>query len=154
MALNKVKAYFEELGLGDRVFELKTSTATVKEAAEAIGCEDKQIAKSLSFLVGDQPILIVTAGNVRVDNKKFKNVFQTKAKMIPAQDIEDYIGHDIGGVCPFAIKPEVEVYLDESLKQNTEIYPAAGSERSVVRLRLEELEAYSHCKAWVDVSKF
>lgn len=153
MAFENVKRYFESIGLEDRITVLDQSSATVALAAEAIGCEEKQIAKTLSFLVDDKPILIVVAGNVKVDNRKFKKFFKQKSKMIPIDEIENYIGHDIGGVCPFAVKPDVTIYLDESLRQNEIIYPAAGSRNSMVKLTIEELEKYTNYKDWIDVSK-
>lgn len=153
MSLENVKKYFESIGLSERINVLEQSSATVKLAAEAIGCEEKQIAKTLSFLVEESPILIVTAGNVKVDNKKFKSIFNQKSKMIPIDLIEEYIGHDLGGVCPFAVKSNVTIYLDVSLKQNDIIYPAAGSENSMVKLTIEELERYTNFKDWIDVCK-
>lgn len=154
MSFEKVKKYFDVVNLSDRVIVLEQSSATVQLAAEAIGCEAKQIAKSISFLLDDnKPILVVAAGNVKIDNKKFKNTFNQKSKMIPRELVKEYIGHDAGGVCPFVIKPEVTVYLDESLKQSDVLYPAAGSDNSVVKLSLEELERFSDFKEWVDVCK-
>ena len=132
---------------------LEDSTATVELAAEAIGCEGKQIAKTLSFLVNDLPILIVAAGNIRVDNKKYKEKFGKRPKMIPSELVGEYIGHRIGGVCPFAVKPNVAIYLDISLKSNDIVYPAAGNEQSVIELSMKELERYSDFIDWVDVSK-
>lgn len=153
MSFENVKRYFESIGLEDRLTVLDQSSATVKLAAEAIGCEEKQIAKSLSFLTDDSPILIVAAGNVKIDNGKYKSVFKQKSKMIPIDSIEDYIGHDIGGVCPFAVKDNVTIYLDKSLKQNDIVYPAAGSGNSMVKLTVEELEKYTDFKEWIDVCK-
>lgn len=153
MSFENVKEYFESIGLSERIKVLDQSSATVRLAAQAIGCEEKQIAKTLAFLVDGFPILIVTAGNMKVDNKKFKSIFNQKPKMIPIDLIEDYIGHDLGGVCPFAVKPNVTVYLDTSLKQNDIIYPAAGSENSMVELSIKELEKYSDFKNWIDISK-
>lgn len=153
MSFKNVKTYFETIGLSERIKVLDQSSATVELAAKAIGCEEKQIAKTLSFLVKDEPILIVTAGNVKVDNKRYKSIFHQKSKMIPIDSIEEYIGHDLGGVCPFAVKPKVSIYLDVSLKQNDIIYPAAGSENSMVELTIEELEGYTDFKKWIDVCK-
>lgn len=153
MSFENVKKYFESIGLSNRVKVLEQSSATVPMAAEAIGCEEKQIAKSLSFLLGDSPILIIAAGDVKVDNKKYKARFQQKSKMIPVDLIEEYIGHEIGGVCPFAVKDNVEIYLDISLKENQVVYPAAGSGNSAVKLRIEELEQYTDFKDWVDICK-
>lgn len=151
MSFASVKQYFEEAGLGARVKEFKTSSATVELAAKAVGCEPKQIAKTMSFLLNGNPILIVTAGDAKIDNKKYKGHYGGKAKMIPGDLVEEYIGHAPGGVCPFVIKPNVETYLDVSLKRFETVYPAAGSSNSAVELNLEELEKYSASKGWVDV---
>ena len=153
MSFENVKKYFKDLGLGERVNVLEKSSATVPLAAIAVGCEENQIAKTLSFLVGDQPILIVTAGTAKIDNKKYKSIFLQKPKMIPGELVEAYIGHDPGGVCPFAVKPGVAVYLDASLRQNKVVFPGAGSDNSMVELTIDELERYSACKGWVDVCK-
>lgn len=153
MSYDKIKAYFKEIGLGDRVRLLEESSATVGLAAAAVGCEEKQIAKSLSFFADDLPILVVAAGNAKIDNKKYKAVFGQKAKMIPWDQVQSHIGHEPGGVCPFLINPGVKVYLDVSLKQNEMVYPAAGSDNSVVKLSLEELERYSAYTSWVDITK-
>lgn len=148
-----VKGYFKKIGLEERVKVLEQSSATVQLAAEAIGCEAKQIAKTLSFLVDDLPVLVVAAGNVKIDNQKFKATFHQKSKMIPGELVEEYVGHVPGGVCPFAVKPDVTIYLDVSLKQNKIVYPAAGSNNSVIKLSIEELERYTAFKDWVDVCK-
>ena len=153
MAIEEAKKDLAAKGYEDRVMELEHSSATVAEAAEALGCEEKQIAKTLSFLVKDTPILIVAAGDAKVDNKKYKGYFGVKAKMIPGTEVEEIIGHAPGGVCPFAIKPEVEVYLDESLRQFETVYPAAGDDHSAVRLSVDELEQIAGAKGWVDVCK-
>ena len=153
MSFDKVKQYFESKGAGDKVLWLEHSSATVALAAEAIGCEPARIAKTLSFLIGEYPILIVTAGDVKVDNKKYKEIFHTKAKMIPGELVEDLIGHAPGGVCPFAIKENVKVYLDDSLKRFEIVYPAAGSGNSAVRLTLPELEHFSGSSEWIDICK-
>lgn len=153
MAFEIVKEYFENQGLGDRVKDLAESSATVEEAAAALGCEPKLIAKTMSFLVGEQAILILAAGDARVDNKKYKETFHQKAKMIPYDEVEFYIGHAPGGVCPFVIREGVDVYLDESLKRFALVYPAAGSGHSAVELSIPELEAHSGYKAWVDICK-
>lgn len=153
MAFKEVKQYFEQFGMGQKVLDLDKSSATVEEAARAIGCEPCQIAKTMSFLIGEKPILIVTAGDARIDNKKYKTMFHKKAKMVPVAQVEKVIGHAPGGVCPFVIHPEVTVYLDISLKRFHKIYPAAGSDHSAVDLSLEELETYSHFTDWVDVCK-
>lgn len=153
MSFQQVKAYFDSLGLGDRVQSLEQSSATVALAAEAIGCDAGQIVKTLTFLVDSRPILILMAGNVRTDNAKFKAQFHQKAAMLPAAEVEGQIGHAVGGVCPFAIHPGVAVYLDVSLKQNAVLYPAAGDAHSFVKLSLEELERYAGFTAWVDVCR-
>ena len=152
-SFEQVKQYFEDLGMGQRVMALEKSSATVEEAAAAIGCQPCQIGKTMSFLLEDHPILIVTAGDARVDNKKYKTTFHQKAKMIPGDQVEGYVGHAPGGVCPFVIPSDVTVYLDVSLKRFERVYPAAGSDHSAVDLTLEELEKYSHCTQWVDVCK-
>lgn len=153
MSFENVKRYFEGAGLGGRVIALEKSSATVEEAARAIGCEPKQIAKTMSFLVEDQPVLIVTAGDARIDNKKYKAVFHQKAKMIPGDQVEHFIGHAPGGVCPFARKPGVSVYLDISLKRFERVYPAGGSNHSAVDLTIEELMEHSGFSGWVDTCK-
>ena len=153
MSFECVKEYFDKEGMGQRVIALEQSSATVEEAAEAIGCEPKQIAKTMSFFLENKPILIVTAGDAKIDNKKYKETFHQKAKMIPGDQVEDSIGHAPGGVCPFAIKPEVTVYLDVSLKRFEIVYPAAGSGHSAVKLTVEELMKYSGFTEWVDVCK-
>ena len=153
MSFDKVKQFFESQGAGDKVLWLEHSSATVELAAEAVGCEPARIAKTLSFLVGEQPILILTAGDVKVDNKKYKELFHTKAKMIPGDIVEELIGHAPGGVCPFVIKDGIKVYLDESLKRFDIVYPAAGSGNSAVRLTLPEPEHFSGSTNWIDVCK-
>lgn len=153
MSIEKVKNYFQTIGLEDRIIELDASTATVEEAAQALHCEGARIAKTMSFLVDEQPILIVSAGDAKIDNKKYKTQFHKKAKMIPYDQVESYIGHQPGGVCPFAISDQTDVYLDESLKRFDIVYPAAGNAQSAVKLNLSELEDYSHAKQWIDVCK-
>ena len=153
MPFEKVKRYFEDKGLGQRVIALEKSSATVEEAAEAIGCEPKQIAKTMSFFLNDRPILIVTAGDAKLDNKKYKNMFHQKAKMIPSEQVEKYVGHAPGGVCPFAVNSDVSIWLDVSLKRFNRVYPAGGNGHSAVNLSLQELAEYSNCIGWVDVCK-
>ncbi len=153
MSIQNVRAYFAQWGMENRVQELSQSSATVEEAAAALHTEGKRIAKSMSFLVDDQPILVIFAGDARVDNHKFKMRFHKKATMIKHDDVERLIGHPVGGVCPFAINPGVTVYLDESLKRFQTVFPACGSANSAIELTLPELETYSHAKEWVDVSK-
>lgn len=153
MAFEKAKAYLEEKGFGERVLEFEVSSATVELAAQAVGTEPGQIAKSLTFKVDDAPVMILFAGDVKVDNKKFKQTFATKAKMLTAAEVDAWIGHSVGGVCPFGIHDGVKVYLDESLKKYDVVYPACGSSNSAVRLAVEELESILSVAKWVDVSK-
>ena len=154
MAIDKARAYLDERGLADRIFEVEASTATVALAAEAFGVEPGRIAKTLSFLLDDEhPILVVAEGTTRTDNRKFKDTFHKKAKMIPRDEVEGYIGHAAGGVCPFAVKEGVPIYLDESLRRWDVVYPAAGNDHSGVRLTLDELEAASGAVGWVDICK-
>ena len=153
MSIEKAKAYLEEKGFLDHVIEFEESTATVALAAEAVGVEPGRIAKTMSFLVGEEVILILIEGMSRVDNKKFKNTFHVKAKMIPYDQVEEWIGHAPGGVCPFGIKDGVKVYLDESLKRFDTVYPAAGNDHSAVKLTIAELEQASGAAGWVNVCK-
>ena len=153
MSFESVKRYFEEKGMGERVMALEHNSGTVELAAQAIGCEPRQIAKTLSFLVEGKPVLIVAAGDAKVDNKKFKEVFHTKAKMIPFDEVEGYVGHAPGGVCPFAVSKETSVYLDWSLKRFERVYPAAGNDHSAVDLSVEELETCVDNSGWIDVCK-
>ena len=153
MAIDKVKEYFKPLHMEDHILEFDVSSATVELAAEALHCEGKRIAKTMSFLVGEQPILIVTAGDTKIDNAKYKAQFGTKAKMLSYNEAETLIGHAIGGVCPFAVNNGVETYLDVSLKRFDTVFPACGSSNSAIELSLNELEKYSECKMWIDVCK-
>lgn len=153
MAIEKVKEYFRELGIEDRIREFEVSSATVELAAEALNCEPCRIAKSLSFMVNGRPILIVAAGDAKVDNPKYKAQFETKAKMLGYDEVESCIGHGVGGVCPFAINEGVSVYLDESLKRFDTVFPACGSSNSAIELTLDELEKYAMPTQWVDVCK-
>ena len=153
MAFERAKGHLEKYGLSDRIIVPEHSSATVAEAAEAIGCEPAMIAKTLSFLQDDRPVLILVDGVSRIDNRKYKERFGCKAKMIPAEQVEPLIGHDVGGVCPFGINEGVTVYLDESLKKHEVVYPAAGSDHSGVRLTIAELEQCSGYTDWVDVCK-
>lgn len=153
MAIDKVKNYFKQYGMDDRIQEFDVSSATVELAAQALHCEPCRIAKTLSFVVEDQPILIVAAGDTKIDNPKYKAQFKTKAKMLPAQEAEAKIGHAVGGVCPFAVNEGVQVYLDESLKRFDTVFPAGGSSNSAIELTIAELEKYSGFKSWVDVCK-
>ena len=153
MSIEKVRSYFQTLGIADRIREFDVSSATVDLAAQAVGVEGKRIAKTISFLVGDRCILIVAAGDARIDNKKYKARFGAKAKMLAHDDVPEYIGHAVGGVCPFAVKDGVQVYLDESLKRFETVFPAAGSANSAIELTIPELEQYSKFDGWVDVCK-
>lgn len=153
MSIEKVKEYFRQYGMEDRVWEKEHSSATVEEAAEALGCEPQRIAKTLSFQAGDRVVLVVTAGDRKIDNKKYREQFGCKAKMLKFEEVEHLVGHAVGGVCPFAVKEGVEVYLDESLKRFETVFPAAGSGNSMIELSIEELERYSHSLQWVDVCK-
>ena len=153
MSLAKAKKYLEEKGYVDHIIELEDSSATVELAAQALGVEPGMIAKTLSFLIGDTPILILTEGTVRIDNHKYKDTFHAKAKMIPFDEVENIIGHAPGGVCPFGINEGIEVYLDESLKQFTTVYPAAGNDHSAVKLTISELEQVAEANGWVNVCK-
>ena len=153
MSLVSAENYLKEKGFLDHVIELKESTATVAMAAEALGVEPGMIAKTLSFMQGDTAVLILTEGTAKVDNRKYKDTFHTKAKMIPFDEVEDKVGHAPGGVCPFGVKEGVEVYLDESLKKFDTVYPAAGNDHSAVKLTIPELEQIAGSKGWVDVCK-
>lgn len=154
MAIEKVKEYFRQYQMADKIQEFEVSSATVELAAAALHCEPERIAKTLSFLVDHKAILIVAAGDAKIDNSKYKVMFHTKAKMIPAAEVEGFIGHAVGGVCPFAVKEDVTVYLDESLKRFVTVFPACGSSNSAIELTIEELEKYSGYDMWVDVCKF
>ncbi|WP_102400322.1 YbaK/EbsC family protein [Haloimpatiens massiliensis] len=153
MSVTKVKEYFKSFGIENKVMELEQSSATVELAAEALGCEPERIAKTLSFLVGSKGILIVVAGDAKIDNRKYREEFHEKAKMIPAKEVETIVGHAPGGVCPFAINEKVQVYLDISIKRFSTVYPAAGSGNSAVELSIMELEKYSNPIKWVNVCK-
>ena len=153
MSIERGRAYFAQFGMEDQVIEFNVSSATVELAAAALNCEPQRIAKTLSFLVDGQAILIVAAGDARIDNPKYKTQFGVKAKMIAAEDVEPLIGHGIGGVCPFGINEGVMVYLDESLKRFITVYPACGSPSSAIELTIPQLEQYSGYTAWVDVCK-
>lgn len=153
MAIDKVKAFFKSYGIDDRIQEFDVSSATVELAAIALNCEPELIAKSLSFKVKDEAVLVIVAGDAKVDNSKFKAYFHEKAKMLTAEEVESMIGHAVGGVCPFAINEGVKVYLDESLRRFEIVYPACGSSNSAIGLTLEELEKYSAFLTWIDVCK-
>lgn len=153
MSIEKVWACFAEYGIADRILEFGVSSATVELAAQALGCEPCRIAKTLSFSVSGTPILVVAAGDVKVDNAKFKARFATKATMLSREDAEELIGHAVGGICPFAVKEGVKVYLDESLKRFETVFPACGSSNSAIELSIGELEQYSNYTDWVNVCK-
>ena len=153
MSIERVRAYFTTLGIENRIREFDVSSATVELAALALGVDGARIAKTLSFLVGDKCVLIVAAGDARVDNKKYKAHFGAKAKMLAHDDVPEYIGHAVGGVCPFAVNDGVEVWLDESLRRFETVFPACGSASSAIELTIPELERYSRCNGWVDVCK-
>lgn len=153
MAIEKVKYFFKQYGMDSQIKEFEVSSATVDLAASALGCEPERIAKTLSFMVNGQAALVVAAGDAKVDNKKFKEYFKTKAKMLSPDEAIDRVGHAIGGVCPFAIKNDVSVYLDISLKRFETIYPACGSSNSAIELTIKQLEQYSSYSEWIDVCK-
>ncbi len=153
MAIEKVREYFTTKGIEDRIQEFEVSSATVALAAQALGCEENRIAKTLSFQVQEKIVLVVAAGDARIDNPKYKAFFGAKAKMLAFEDAENLIGHAVGGVCPFAVNEGVEVYLDESLKRFETVFPACGSSNSAIELTLQELEEYSGFIAWIDVCK-
>lgn len=154
MSFEKAKAHLEKYGLSDRIYEFDVSSATVALAAAALGTDEARIAKSLSFITPDGPILIVFAGDARVDNHKYKESFSCKAKMLSFDEVEPLIGHGVGGVCPFGINEGVKVYLDSSLLRFDTVYPAAGSSSSAVRLTPDELFSASEAIRWIDVSKY
>ena len=154
MSLSRVKQYLKKYQLENQIIELEESSATVLEAAKALHTHEENIAKSLSFFIHDEPVIIVCAGNISIDDSKFKDYFHTKASMIKRENVEELIGHAPGGVCPFAIKKNVKVYLDESLKPLNEVYPACGSSNSAIKLTLEQLEKIiENFQGWVDVGK-
>ena len=153
MALEKARAYLAQKGFDERIIIPEQSSATVAEAAAALGCAPGMIAKTLSFLQNDRPVLILAEGLSRIDNQKYRARFGCKAKMIPPEQVEALIGHAVGGVCPFGVNEGVTVYLDESLKQHETVYPAAGSDHSAVRLSIAELERCCNGPEWVDICK-
>ena len=153
MAIERVRAAFEKLGIANRIQEFSVSSATVPLAAQALGCEEARIAKTLSLRVGAQAVLIVTSGDARLDNQRYKARFGCKAAMLTPQEAEAETGHAVGGVCPFAVKPGIAVYLDVSLRRFDRVYPACGSANSAIALSPDELETYSRAAGWVDVCK-
>ena len=153
MSIEKGRAYFRALGIEDRVREFEVSSATVELAAQALGVEGARIAKTLSFKTPDGCMLILAAGDARIDNHKYKDKFHMKAKMLSAEEVLELVGHPVGGVCPFGCNDGIPVYLDESLKRFTTVFPAVGSASSAIELNLEELYTYSRALAWIDVCK-
>ena len=153
MAIEAVTAYLEGFGAADKIRRFTVSSATVELAAAALGVEGARIAKTMAFLMGEGAALVVTAGDMRIDNSKFKAFFGTKAKMVPPERLPGLVGHEMGGVCPFAVKPGCSVYLDVSLRRFDTVYPAAGDAASAVELTLPELERFSGASAWIDVCK-
>ncbi|HIY02760.1 MAG TPA: YbaK/EbsC family protein [Candidatus Blautia faecipullorum] len=153
MSVERVKKYFAEEGIADRIQEFEVSSATVDLAAQALHCEGCRIAKTLSFHLDDRVILVVAAGDAKIDNRKYKDKFGKKAKMLAFEEAEPLTGHAVGGVCPFAVNDGVEVYLDDSLHRFETVFPACGSSNSAIELTIPELEKYSHYKEWVDVCK-
>ena len=153
MSIEKVREYFKGFGIEDKILEFDVSSATVALAAQALGCEEQRIAKTLSLLVDEKAVLIVCAGDVKIDNPKFKAQFHTKAKMLSPEQVPQLIGHAVGGVCPFAVNEGVRVLLDESLKRFETVFPACGSSNSAIELTIPELEKYSGFEKWVDICK-
>lgn len=153
MSIDRARACLESFGAAERICEFSVSSATVDLAAEALGCEPARIAKSLSLRVGETCIIVVTAGDHRIDNAKYKATFHTKARMLSAPEVEEHIGHAVGGVCPFGVKEGVAVYLDASLKRFATVFPACGSANSAIELSIEELETFSGSAEWVDVCR-
>ena len=154
MAIDKVREYFKKYNMEDRIQTFDVSSATVELAAKALNTEGKRIAKTLSFKINDKIILIVLAGDAKISNSKYKAFFHEKAHMVPFEEVETLVGHPVGGVCPFAINKNVDVYLDESLKRFETVFPACGSPSSAIELTIEELEKYSKPISWIDVSNY
>ena len=153
MGIQSVRTAFENLGIAHRIQEFSVSSATVPLAAQALGCEEARIAKTLSLRIEGQAVLIVTSGDARLDNQKYKARFSCKASMLTPQEAEEETGHAVGGVCPFAVKPGVAVWLDISLRRFDQVYPACGSANSAIALSPDELETYSRASGWVDVCR-
>ncbi len=153
MSIAKVKEFFKTKGIEDRIQEFEISSATVALAAKALNCEESRIAKTLSFHAGEKVILIVTAGDAKIDNAKYKAQFKTKAKMLSFEEVEPLTGHAVGGVCPFAVREGIETFLDVSLKRFETVFPACGSSNSAIELTIDELEKYSGSAGWIDVCK-
>lgn len=153
MSLIKVREYLKKYGKDGEIVEFDESSATVAEAAQAIGCGEADIAKTLSFIVDGKPILIVMAGDKRCDNHKYKEFFHEKAHMIPRENLVELVGHEAGGVCPFGVNDGVTIYLDESLREHEFVYPACGSSNSAIKLTISEIEELSQFSEWIDVTK-
>lgn len=153
MSIERVREYFNKYGIENRILEFDVSSATVELAAQALGCEGCRIAKSISFMVDGGAVLIVCAGDAKIDNAKYKAYFGTKAKMLSYEEASELIGHAVGGICPFATNEGVKIYLDESLKRFETVFPACGSSNSAIELTIPELEKYSSYLAWIDVCK-
>lgn len=153
MAIEKVKAFFALHGIADRIQEFDVSSATVELAAQALGCEPCRIAKTLSFMAAGHALLIVMAGDAKIDNPKYKAQFGVKAKMLTPDEAQERIGHSVGGVCPFAVNEGVSVYLDVSLKRFDTVFPACGSSNSAIECTIDKLEQYSGSTSWVNVCK-
>lgn len=153
MSIDKVKSYFKEIAPDKKILEFETSSATVQLAAQALGCEEARIAKTLSFDIDGRTLLIVTAGDVKIDNAKYKSKFGKKAKMLNFAEVEERVGHGVGGVCPFCVKENIAIYLDKSLLRFDTVFPACGSSNSAVELTPEELENFSKSIEWIDVCK-
>lgn len=153
MSIEKVKEYFRQRGIEDKILEFDVSSATVELAAQALKCEESRIAKTLSFQVGKRIVLIVTAGDAKINNSKYKAQFGAKAKMLSFSEVELLTGHGVGGVCPFAVNKDVEIYLDNSIKRFNTVFPACGSSNSAIELTIQELEEYSNFIEWIDVCK-
>jgi prolyl-tRNA editing enzyme YbaK/EbsC (Cys-tRNA(Pro) deacylase) len=153
MAIDKVREYLKRWNKDEMILEFDVSSATVELAAQALHCEPERIAKTLSFKVDDNYILIVAAGDTKIDNAKFKGLFKTKAKMLAPDEVIEFVGHEIGGVCPFGVNDNVRVYLDISLRRFNTVFPACGSSNSAIELTPDELEKYSNSLGWIDVCK-
>lgn len=152
MSIERARAHLAQFGLENAILEPELSSATVELAAQALGTQPERIAKSLSLLVDQLPVLVVAAGDARIDNRRFKETFGVKARMIPAEQVEELVGHAVGGVCPFGVNPQVTVYLDESLQRFETVFPACGSSNSAIELTLPELEQTSGFTKWIDVT--
>lgn len=153
MAIERVRQFFKQHEMEDRIQEFEVSSATVELAAKAVNCEPARIAKTLSFKKDEGCMLIVTAGDAKIDNAKFKSQFGMKAKMLTPDEVLEVVGHAVGGVCPFGINEQVDVYLDDSMKRFHTVFPACGSSNSAIELTIAELEQYSGNKEWIDVCK-